>query len=503
MLLPDYLSKKSNTNWVENYFSFDIKNLEQNLSKNNSSFWQDLGQKKALKTFHAAAERVPAYKKFLKKEKIDHKKIKTITDFNSVPISNKQNYINKYSVESRAWEGNLRESKIAASSSGTTGTPNYWLRSSYQEYEAAITHEVLYKKHFEIEKHRTLLIVGFPMGVYVSGIATVLPSWMVAQKYHMTVVSAGNNKAEVLKALGNLNKSYSQVVLVGHPFFIKDVIETGKEQGIKWQNIKLGMMFCSEGFSESWRQYLLKETGKKNTNYTFNTYGSSEMLLIAYETELSINAKEQMEKEDKVAQNILGKKLIPNFFQYNPALRFIQEHKNQLIFTSQAGLPLIRFNLEDAGKIIPFEKVNSIIKPNRGLIKNSWQLPYLALYGRSDNTIIFYAANIYPEHIHAGLHNKEFLNKLTGKFSMRKGYLKNMDEYLEVNIELRLAVQPSKQLSQKIKVVLFENLKRINAEYLFLTNHLDKNITPRIKLWPYQHQLYFKPGLKPKYILKD
>jgi phenylacetate-CoA ligase len=486
-------------NWIQNYFKFDIRKLEKDLLNRDENYWQTLGEKNALKTFHEAAERVPAYKDFLNKQKVDHLKIKTLSDFAKVPITDKENYIHKYSLEKRAWDGNLAKNNIAAASSGTTGKPHYWLRHAYQEYEAAITHELLFKTHFEIEKYKTLLIIGFPMGVYVSGMATALPSWLVAQKYGMTVVTAGNNKAEVLKAVENLHGSYEQIILIGHPFFIKDVIESGKEEGVKWSSIKLKLMFCSEGFSESWREYLLKETGQKNET-AFNTYGSSEMLLMAYETPLSIRAKAQMEKNPEIGQALLNRKLTPNFFQYNPALRYTEEKNGNFIFTASSGLPLIRFNLKDGGKIISFKKVAEITKASGALLKNAWQLPFLALYGRSDQTIIFYAANIYPEHIHSALHHKDLFKKLTGKFTLRKDYLKNMDEYLEINIELKPKIKNTRTLGKIIQGYVVENLKRVNAEYLFLTHHLEKNLKPEIKLWANGHEKYFKPGLKPLYV---
>lgn len=39
-----------------------------------------------------------------------------------------------------------------------------------------------------------------------------------------------------------------------------------------------------------------------------------------------------------------------------------------------------------------------------------WKLPIVTLRGRSDQTIIFYAANIYPEHIHHALSKQSFFS---------------------------------------------------------------------------------------------
>jgi phenylacetate-CoA ligase len=480
---------------------WSIKQYEGLLTNKNSVFWQKAGERKALKIFHEASIKVPAYKDFLKKHKVNPVKIKTISDFSQVPPTDKANYIQEYSLAQRSVNGNLDNAKIIASSSGTSGTPNYWPRGTYQDYEAAVTHELLFKNLFNTDKRRTLCIIGFPMGVYVSGIATLLPSWAQGLSYPFSIVSAGNNRAEVLKAIKNLGDNFEQILLIGHPFFLKDVLETGKKQGISWGSKKLGLMFCSEGFSEAWREYVLKAHGIK-TGLAFNTYGSSEMLLMAYETHISISVRKLLEKNKKNSIQILGSEVVPNLFQYNPILRFIEEVNNELLFTSFSGTPLVRFNLHDTGKILSFN--DTITKLSNHLEnsakKNAWQLPFVTVAGRSDHTIIFYAANIYPQHIHYALNHQRLLKTLTGKFTMTKGYHSNMDEYLEIHIELKSGMKVRKNLARAIEKNVIEKLKKVNAEYNFLWHNLHKDLRPKIKLWPYGHEKYFKVGLKPKYI---
>lgn len=489
------------------YFRTDISALEKSLSNNPENFWTVAGEKNTLKIFHSAAERVPAYKNFLKTHKISYKKIQTIQDFKKVPFTDKQNYIAKYPLKSRCWDGNLTTNQIIASSSGTTGNANYWPRSYQQEQEAVVTHELLFKTFFNIHKKSTLLIIGFPMGVYVSGIATLLPSWLVANKYPVSVISAGNNKNEVLKAIRNLYQLFEQVVFIGHPFFIKDVIETGRTEGLPWKKINLRLMFCSEGFTEAWREHLMKLAGIKNKiGHTLSTYGSSEMLLMAYETPLSILLKELAENKEDLTKELFFRQHTPNIFQYNPLLRYIETVNKELIFTSSSGIPLIRFNMHDSGVVIPYHTATSNltthIKDWRTKISGwpLWQLPMVALWGRSDHTIIFYAANIYPEHIHSALHQPPFLHKLTGKFTMVKGYYKNMDEFLEINIELRPKILVNKPLTTEIKNSIFKKLREINSEFSDASKRFGEKTTPKIKLWTYNHPKYFKPGLKPKYI---
>lgn len=499
--------------YTKNFYDFDIAYLEKLLRTKGENFWEKLGERKALGIFHAAAQKVPAYQDFLGQHKINHQKIKNIGDFTKVPLTSKENYIQKYPLKSRCWDGRLVDAKIIAMSSGTSGQATLWPRAEFQEFEAAVIHELIYRFIFEINKYKTLLVIGFPMGVYVSGVATLIPSLLTSLKgYPLTVISAGNSKNEVLGVVRQLQKEYEQIILAGHPFFIKDVIETGAEEGIKWGQQRLKMMFCSEEFSEKWRNYVLAKTGAKfNAPNIISTYGSSEMLLMAHETPLSILCRNLMEEKEEFKKGLVDTRPVPNFFQYNPLFRYIESVGEELIFTSGSGIPLIRFNLHDSGHIISFAKVKSLLtkyqNPNiKGLAKFAsggpiWKIPFVALWGRSDYKVIFYAANIYPEHIKRSLGVNPFLSKLTGKFTLRKNYLKNMDEFLEINIELKNGIKPTRTFIPLLQKQIVASLRNQNLEYRDAETRFKEKLHPQIKLWPYQHEKYFKPGLKPRYIV--
>lgn len=495
-------------NWVKSFLGFKIEPFEKSL-QTNEDFFVEASQKMALDLFHKAAIKVPAYKDFLKKHTINHAKIKTIADFSKIPLTDSKNYISKYSLEKRCWDGDLPKSDVVAVSSGTMGEPKFWPRGSYQEYEAAIIHELLYKCFFNIDRYKTLMIIGFPMGIYVSGIATTIPTWLISQKgYDITMLTVGGNKVEILKAVKAMQQDYEQVVLIGHPFFIKDVVETGRSEGIVWSKKRFHIMSCSEGFNEVWRRYLLKKIGgKPDITTIINTYGSSELLLVGSETPMSILIKFYLEHKKHTKDFFNHSGYYVNLFQYNPLMRYIESIQNELIFTSRSGIPLIRFNMHDAGEIIPFEKAKKFLNHTdvdwQNKISNwpIWKLPFVSLYGRSDKTLTFYAANIYPEHIHVGLNNNDLLKSITGKFVMKRDYSKNMDQLLEINVELRPGIEISKKLAKLIQKSIVKSLLKINMEYLYLAKTLKKDLTPKILLRSYQDEKYFKPGLKPKYII--
>src|ERR1700683_5345074 len=93
-------------------------------------------EKKALRLFHDAAERVPAYKDFLKRARVNPMRITTIQGFAAdVPITDAKNYIAAYPIGQRCWDGKLATNQLIATSSGTSGEPKFWPRTGEQERE--------------------------------------------------------------------------------------------------------------------------------------------------------------------------------------------------------------------------------------------------------------------------------------------------------------------------------------------------------------------------------
>lgn len=489
------------------FTSLDIRTYRSLLRRQNPAFWQEAGAKKALRLFHAAADRVPAYKDFLKKSGVRHSSVTTIEDFSKVPVLTKQNYIQTYSLAERSWDGTLKGHSLLAMSSGTTGNPTIWPRGAYQEAEAAYIHEFLLTDLYEIDTHRTLMVVGFPMGIYVSGIATSVPLLLSALKHpNLSIVTAGNNKGSILPLLKTMQGQYEQIILVGHPFFIKDIIESGTSDGISWSESRVRTMFCSEGFNETWRNYIGTLLHVKPQDTLFSTYGSSEFLLMAFENPLTIEIRQLAENDEEVSKRIFTTPMVPSLFQYNPLSRFIETDKDDLVMTVASGIPLIRFNQHDMGNVIPYatmmKKMDKQIDKKEGGIKwRPWRLPFVTLYGRSDRTMIFYAANIYPEHIQVALNDKLYLKKLTGKFFMEKKYLSDMEQALVLHIEFCTGVGTDQAFATHVEQHIVDTLRHINLEYRDASNMLGlPKLRPTVVFHKNGDPTYFAPGLKPRFM---
>jgi phenylacetate-CoA ligase len=461
--------------------------LEQYLRTTSELQLHTAGLKNAFRLFQKAAKQVPAYKHFLSKHNI-HPDTISAKDFTHIPPTDKKNYISAYSLADRSWDGKLPFCGLIATSSGTSGTANNWPRGLLQEKEAIIIHEFIYRYLFSMQStKRMLVVIGFPMGVYVSGIATLLPTWALAERYNIVIVSAGTRKDDILLAIKTHKSSFDSIIIAGHPFFIKDLAETGSKAGVFSAISELNIMLCSEGFHESWRNYLHSTLQKatKGTVRIISTYGSSEFLLMAHETNDSIEVKRALEysgREESV-------------FQYIPELRFFENDKKDLLCTANSGTPLIRHNIHDAGSILSQEEVLRLLKK-----RPKWHAPFLTLAGRSDYTLVFYAANIYPEHIRQALDVPQFHTYVTGKFSMQKVHTKSHNERLEIAVELRSHIQSSALLKKKVKESITKHLRAVNKEYVFISENVSQDVSPHILLRPYQDPTYFPAGVKPHYI---
>jgi hypothetical protein len=67
------------------------------------------------------------------------------------------------------------------------------------------------------------------------------------------VITPGSNKDEILRVVTALGPAFDQVVLLGYPPFLKDVIDTGDTRGVPWSDYALKLVLAGEVFSEEWR----------------------------------------------------------------------------------------------------------------------------------------------------------------------------------------------------------------------------------------------------------
>ena len=495
----------------EKFFKENPRELINNYQSIGASQWERLGEAFALDLFQKASQKIPAYKDFLKKHKINPEKIKTKEDFELLPLVDKKNYLQAYPLKSLTWEDDLSKLYTLSSSSGSSGTPYLWPRGSMQEVEGARFSELFYKYLFGMDKKSTLYVVSFGMGAWIAGSFMTSVTQLISRKgYPILVITPGLEKDLLIKMIKDLSPNFDQVLIIGYPPFVKDILDSGKTHNLDWKEINMKLMFAAEGFSEKWRDYMLRKIGEKNPlKTTTNIYGTADAGIMGMETPLSILLRKVLIKSGKVEQ-FFGQNRLPTIVQYDPTTKYFEKVQNELVFTSNSGIPLIKYNIHDHGNIIHYEQVKEAIEDNSiGMYKElkkynvedfDWKIPFVYIFGRTDFMVNFYGLNIFPEHIKSGLEDSRVSNYVSGKFTMQTLTNKKHNQKLILNIELQNNTEPNKHLKKQVSKSMLDNLTQRNSEFNKLYNDLGpKKATPEINLFPYGDS-QFKVGIKHNWV---
>ncbi len=466
----------------------------------------------ALMLFRKMATSVPAYKDFLKKQRVAPEKIKTVSDLKQVPCIDKANYLNRYPLEALCWNGDLR-APIISSSSGSSGTPTFWPRSEEIELETSIIYELFLTQIYKIHEKKTLLINGFAMGIYIGGSFTLNACMRLSKKgYPLSIVTPGINKKDFLNSLERLHPYFDQVILGGYPPFIKDILDDCKQQGLEIPSGKLKLFLAAEMISETFRSYLYKHACIDNDAYYFNSmnlYGTADAAIAGHETPLTIFLSRLLANNAELCRKIFDVSYVPSLNMAYPFFKHMDLLENELLISTwNNAIPLCRYNIHDKGKLFTLEDMLQILDQAQiskaeleQSIGNTFLLPYqyVAVYGKSDNTASLYGLLIYPETIKKALFSPELNDTITGKFTMQTKLDAKQNQFLEIHIELLPNATRSQEMEEKIVAAIVRTLIEDNAEYRFLQKDHPERYKPIIRLHPYGEPEYFPEGIKQKW----
>jgi phenylacetate-CoA ligase len=485
------------------------------LYSRKSSEWMKLGEKKLLSVFKNTYLKVPAYKKFIISNKVRGDLIKTLKDFALVPAVTKKNYLRAHNWEELCKIKALRsEPHVMTSTSGSTGEPFYFPRSATIDMQSSYYHEMFLRSSKIARNKSTLVVNCFGMGVWIGGLITYQAFKYVADRgYALTIITPGINKHEIFQAMKNLGQHYDQIILCGYPPFMKDVIDQAKDHGVVWHDFNLKIIFAAEGFSETFRDYMVKHAGLKNVyRDTMNIYGSADIGTMAEETPLCILLRRLALDNKGLYTKLFGQMTrLPTVAQFIPEFLTFEEIDGSVYCTGDNVLPLVRYEIGDNGAVFSYEEVEKICKDVginlkkeivlAGLKDTIAELPFVCVYERTDFSTKLYGAIIYPEYIKKGLQGDNLREHITSKFTMYTRYDDKEDEYLEVNIELQPKVKETTWLYSEVASSVSKALIQESAEHKNNTKLMPHGkVEPRIIFWPSEHETHFKVGGKQKWV---
>ena len=492
-----------------------LRKMADAVRTRKSKAWTRLREKNALALFHDAAKRIPAYREFLKEHGVLPGKIRTWEDFQNVPATNKAEYLKRYPLAELCWDGDLSRPAVFSSTSGSTGKPFYFQRLPNLEDEYSVLIELFLRNGVEPPGpgNPTLVIVGFGMGVWIGGTLTYRAFDVASRRGHpVSILPAGVNKTEILKALHDLAPSFKQTILIGYPPFTKDILDEAEFEGIDLKKLNIRLLFAAEAFTERFRDYLAEKTGMHNVyRDTLNIYGTADIGAMAFETPTSILIRRlAMEHKDLFARIFGDVCKTPTLAQYNPAFMTFEAPGGEILLTGNSAFPLVRYAVGDRGGVYSFGEVEAIFAKAGIDLKAEakhrdvplYELPFVYVYARADLSTKLYGAIIYPEHVRAALEEDELQKYVTGKFTMQTLTDEHHDQYLEINIELKKEQKESEELHKLAEERIIAHLLEKNAEYHNNHVHFKDKVIPHLVFWPHEDPLYFQPGIKQKWVVR-
>ncbi|HEX6291586.1 MAG TPA: hypothetical protein VFZ66_20550 [Herpetosiphonaceae bacterium] len=465
----------------------------------------------ALDLFQRVAATVPAYRAFLAEREIDPASIRSLADFQRLPLTTKANYVSRYPLADLCRDGRLDHCDMIAVSSGSTGQPTFWPRFFADEMTVAARFDQVFHDSFSADTRRTLAVVCFTLGTWVGGMYTASCCRYLASKgYPITVITPGNNREEIFRVVQELGPAFEQVVLLGYPPFLKDIIDSGIARGMAWERYNIKWVMAGEVVSEEWRQLVGERAGAHNPCYdSASLYGTADAGVIANESPLSICIRRFLANNPDAARTLFGESRLPTLAQYDPLSRFFEVHDRALLFTGDNGIPLIRYNILDTGGLISYDDMlaflaqygfNPLDQLGGATARGVRRLPFVYVFGRSDFTVSYFGANIFPENITVGLEQPSVSAFVTGKFVLQVTEDADRNRFLSIVVELAPGVAGTTEQQHAITHSILTHLLRLNSEF---ANYVPTEYRlPQVTLRPSGDPEYFPVGVKHRYTRK-
>jgi phenylacetate-CoA ligase len=440
--------------------------------------------------FHQVVRSVPAYREFLGARGVDPGSVRSIGDFQRLPMTSKDNYQRQYPLPSLCRDGRLDGCDMIAVSSGSSGTPTIWPRSVADELHITQRFEQVFRDAFDAADKSTLAVVCFPLGTWVGGLfTTACVRHLAAKGYRITTVAPGNNKAEILRVIPELAPHFDQLVLLGYPPFIKDVVDSGT-----WSDYSVKMVFAGEVFSEEWRDLVASRAGVTDPlRHMASLYGTADAGVLGNETPQSVSIRRFLAGQPAVARELFGDSRLPTLVQYDPASRYFETSDGTLLFSGDNGVPLIRYHIADEGGVIPHADMLWFCSRNGFTPEDGPASPFVYIFGRSLFTVSFFGANIYPENVTVGLEQPGISDWVTGKFVLETYEDADRDTRLRVTVELAAGDADPQVIAASIR----DQLLRLNSEFAHYVPA--ERQLPEVVLRPAGDPEYFPVGVKHRY----
>jgi len=425
-----------------------------------------IGMMRAQAVFLKASQSCPAYQKFLATEGYTNS---GPWKLNRLPVMTKENYVKKYSIEERCYNGQIPAAGVVIDeSSGSSGVPNNWVRSAEERED--VKHILQLNYQLIYRDTGCILLNCFALG-----------PWATGMNVSMSLVDVG-----ILKSIGPDQKKLENTLTIfgpeyrylifGYPPFIKSFVDTTTLDLSKY---RMDLIVGGEGISEGLRTYLLR-----TFKTVISSYGASDLEInIGVETPLTIGLRRLCLKSRELSETLFGRETPPMIFQYN-ALDYVVETvaNGELVFTiarQTSAAPKLRYNLKDSGGEMSYRQLAAKLREQGVGIEElpgpHSHFPILFVFGRADLTVPFYGAKVFPTDIEDVINAHPTLVSQINSFQLSSYEDERIDRRLKIHLETVKSFSGELPPVEELLDVFFEGLCACNQDFREVTKMFDRS----------------------------
>jgi phenylacetate-coenzyme A ligase PaaK-like adenylate-forming protein len=417
---------------------------------------EKIGMLRAEAVYLKARRRCPAYRRLL--EEGGHRGGGRWS-LAGLPVMTKENYVKKYGIEERCYDGRIPAAGVVIDeSSGSSGVPNNWVRSAEEREDVRrilqLNYQLIYRDS------GCILLNCFALGPWATGMNVSMSLVDVG-----ILKSVGPDQQKLENTLELFGTGYRYLVF-GYPPFVKSFVDTTR---LDLARYRMDLVVGGEGISEAVRTHLLRYF-----KTVISSYGASDLEInIGVETELTINLRRRCMEDGELSRALFGRETPPMIFQYNPVDYIVENNEDgELLFTigrQTSAAPKIRYNLRDVGGTIKYKRLERLLAA-RGvdvgdLARRRSSFPLLYVYGRSDLTVPFYGAKLYPSDVEEVIHAHPLLAREVHSFQLASYEDARMNRRLKVRLETVKGASGDFPPPEELRDIFFDGLCRFNQDF--------------------------------------
>ena len=380
----------------------------------------NMSETAAVRSFHRALRRAPAYAAFCRDHGIDADKVDTIEAFRQrVPVLDKSLLLERFDVADLSPDLAASPSGRVWSSSGSSGRFTLGFDTPRKAAAAARATLLLLQYGYGVLEKKTL---------FINSISTPWPL-SVPFVHHADVGTRSDLGAALLCKMGAV---YDQFIIGGEPLLVKKLLEEAIREGVDFKTTRIHLILGGEYVAESLRDYfsrLINPDGVSDTNTVLLTMGMAELGVgLFFELPNLARIRAAIAADAGAFPPIVGERraACPQLFHYNPLSVFVETvvdadgdpHFVLTDLSPDAPFPLVRFDTGDLGRILDRKLLETLRDGAGGGAPPSLPFPVVAALGRAPR-IATDSGDISPDEVKEMLYAvHDLLPKLTGVFHL-------------------------------------------------------------------------------------